>query len=123
MGVFRMNALTVSVAELPPITRIAEHGGSGPILFRRLLESTAFEAPVDFVDYTIIPPGTVIGRHQHVGNEEMYFVLAGRPLVTVESDAQRLATGSLSVVRNGQSHELINDTTEDVTILVVQVRS
>ncbi len=118
-----MNALTVAAADLPPITRIAEHGGSGPILFRRLLENTAFEAPVDFVDYTTIPPGSVIGRHQHMGNEEMYFVLAGRPLVTVESDTQRLAAGSLSVVRNGQSHELINDTTEDVTILVVQVRS
>lgn len=118
-----MTASKVSIADLPPITRLAEHGGSGPIVFRRLLESTAFEAPVDFVDYTIVPPGTVIGRHQHVGNEEMYFVVAGRPLVTVESDAQRLAAGSLSIVRNGQSHELINDTTEDVIILVVQVRT
>jgi quercetin dioxygenase-like cupin family protein len=115
--------MTASVADVSPITRFAEHGGSGPILFRRLIESTAFHAPVDFVDYTTIPPGSIIGRHQHVGNEEMYFVLAGQPLVTVENDAQRLAVGSLSIVRDGQSHELINDTAENVTILVVQVRT
>lgn len=117
-----MPALSVSVAEVPPVARLAEHGGSGPISFRRLLTSASFQAPIDFVDYTTVPPGSVIGKHRHTGNEEMYFVVAGQPLVTVGDDVRRLGAGSLSVVRNGESHQLVNDTAENVTILVVQVR-
>lgn len=117
-----MIALSSAVDDVSPVTRFAEHGGSGPICFRRLLDGSGFQAPVDFVDYTVIPPGSVIGFHKHVGNEEMYFVVAGQPIVTVEDDARRLCAGSLSVVRNGESHSLENDTKDDVVILVVQVR-
>ena len=117
-----MKVLMTSVSATPPITRAREHEGSGTIVFRRLLASPVFEAPIDFVDYTIIPPGSVIGRHCHNGNEEMYFVISGSPLVRVDDCEARLVKGSLSVVRNGQSHELVNDTASDVEILVVQVR-
>ena len=108
-----MFALSSSVDDVCPISRFAEHGGAGPIFFRRLLDSSGFQAPVDFVDYTI---------HQHVGNEEIYFIVAGQPVVTVEADSRRLGAGSVSVVRNGESHELVNDTSDEVVILVVQVR-
>ncbi|MGI4758824.1 MAG: cupin domain-containing protein [Janthinobacterium lividum] len=117
-----MSAFSSSVDHVSPTTRLAEHGGVGPICFRRLLDGSGFQAPVDFIDYTIIPPNSVIGRHQHVGNEEVYFVIAGKPSVTVENDTQRLCEGSVSVVRNGESHQLVNDTNQDVIILVVQVR-
>ena len=117
-----MKALMTSVSATPPITRTREHEGSGSIMFRRLLDSAEFEAPIDFVDFTIIPPGSVIGRHRHDGNEEMYFVISGTPLVRVDECEARLEKGSLSVVRNGQSHELVNDTAGNVEILVVQVR-
>lgn len=117
-----MKALTSSVLDIAPVTRCNEHAGSGEIVFRRLLSRAAFSAPIDFVDYTVIPPGSTIGRHSHVGNEEMYFVVGGSPLVRVGGEAMRLAPGSLSVVRDGEWHELVNDTEDDVTILVVQVQ-
>ena len=117
-----MKALLTSVCATPPVVRTNEHQGSGDIVFRRLLAAPVFEAPIDFVDYTVVLPGSVIGRHRHTGNEEMYFVVSGEPLVRVDGSETRLRKGSLSVVRNGQSHELVNDTAADVEILVVQVR-
>jgi mannose-6-phosphate isomerase-like protein (cupin superfamily) len=81
-----------------------------------------FDAPIDFVDFTIIPPGSSIGWHGHEGNEEVYFIAAGNPLVKVMNEQRRLSRGDIAVVRSEQSHELTNDTPEDVQILVFQVR-
>jgi mannose-6-phosphate isomerase-like protein (cupin superfamily) len=112
----------VTLASSQPITRYNEHMGSGRIVFRRLLNFGDFRASVDFVDYTIIPPGSTIGRHEHVGNEEIYFIASGTPVVRINGEEARLEKGSVAVVRSGEWHELVNDTDEEVEILVVQVR-
>jgi mannose-6-phosphate isomerase-like protein (cupin superfamily) len=98
-----------------------DHGGIGCILFQRVLAGTDFQSAIDFVDYTVIPPGSTIGRHEHHGNEEIYFIASGSPLMRVDGEEARLQIGNLSVVRNGEWHELINDTDCDVEILVIQV--
>lgn len=109
------------LADTPSVVREAEHGGSGVLHFRRLWVSQDFASPIDFIDFTVVPPGTTIGKHHHEGNEEAYFVAAGRPLMRVDGQEKRLEKGDISVVRSGQWHELLNDTADDVEILVVQV--
>ncbi len=96
------------------------HGGLGSILFERVLHNSDLASAIDFVDHTVIPPGSTIGRHTHQGNEEIYFIASGRPLIRVNGEEARLEAGSLSVVRDGEWHELVNDTDVDVEILVVQ---
>src|SRR5579863_4923249 len=59
----------ISVEEVQPVHRDREHGGVGPIVFRRVLAANEFATNVDFVDFTAIPSGSVIGRHYHHGNE------------------------------------------------------
>jgi mannose-6-phosphate isomerase-like protein (cupin superfamily) len=113
----------VFVSDVEPILRSNEHGGSGPITFRRLLESEAFNAPVDFVDFTIVPPGSTIGRHHHSGSEEMYFITSGNPLMRVNGEEKRLTSGCVTVVHNNGWHELVNDTDSNVELLVIQVRT
>lgn len=105
------------------VPRMNEHGGHGPIAFRRMLDQQDFNAPVDFVDFTVIPPGSTIGRHRHVGNDEIYYIVSGRPRVCVDDREMRLESGSLTVVHDGGCHELVNDTPEPVEILVIQVRA
>lgn len=112
----------VSVTDVESVERSGEHGGCGTITFRRLLDTNSFQAPIDFVDFTIVPPGSSIGRHAHHGNEELYFVAAGTPLMRVSGRQHRVSPGTVAVVPNGGWHELINDTSENVEILVVQVR-
>jgi hypothetical protein len=110
------------VADVDPIGRSEEHGGLGPIVFRRLLTRTDFAAPVDFVDVTRIPAGSTIGMHRHDDSEELYIVLAGTPLVEVDGDERRMAPGDVAVVHAGGRHALVNDTGGEVTIAVVQLR-
>ena len=109
--------------DVVPEVRANEHGGLHQIAFRRLWSAADFEAPVDFVDFTVIPPGSSIGWHAHHGNEEAYFVAAGSPIVRIEDDKRRLSRGDIAVVRSGQSHELINDTEDPAEILVIQIRT
>ncbi|HYK53047.1 MAG TPA: cupin domain-containing protein [Candidatus Eremiobacteraceae bacterium] len=110
-----------SLEEVPPVQREREHDGFGPIVFRRMLSSDSFETNIDFVDVTTIPPGSVIGRHQHRGNEELYYIAAGDPLVRVDGDERRLHRGAIAVVHSEGWHELVNDTEQPVEIFVIQV--
>lgn len=111
-----------SMEEVAPIHRDREHDGVGPIVFRRMLSANEFVSNVDFVDVTTIPPGSVIGRHYHRGNEELYFIVSGTPLVRVDGTEKRLQRGSIAVVHSDGWHELVNDTPEPVEIFVIQVR-
>jgi oxalate decarboxylase/phosphoglucose isomerase-like protein (cupin superfamily) len=110
------------IDEVLTVRRMGEHQGVGPISFRRMLDGSAFESPIDFVDVTTVPPGSTIGSHAHDGTEEIYIILSGTPLVEVDGDIRRLAIGDVAVVRSGGSHSLTNDTSGDVFIGVVQVR-
>lgn len=111
-----------SIEEVAPIHREREHDGVGPIVFRRMLSANEFATNVDFVDVTTIPPGSVIGRHHHRGNEELYFVVSGNPVVRVDGTERRLQRGGIAVVHSDGWHELVNDTAEPVEIFVIQVR-
>jgi mannose-6-phosphate isomerase-like protein (cupin superfamily) len=115
------DAAFICVADVPAILRTADHGGNGAISFRRLLSEEAFASAIDFVDLSIVPAGCTIGQHSHHDSEELYFIVSGTPLVTIDGRSRRLARGDLSVVRSGQWHDLINDTAEPVEIFVVQV--
>jgi quercetin dioxygenase-like cupin family protein len=109
------------VQGVEPIRRTDEHDGHGPIVFRRLLTSADFAAPVDFVDVTWIPPGSTIGMHRHERSEELYIVIAGEPRVEVDGEERRLGVGDVAVVHAGGRHALVNDTAADVAIAVVQL--
>ncbi len=113
----------VQVRDVPAHVLERNHGGEGLIYFRRLVSHREFAAPIDFVDYSVIPPGSAIGLHQHNGNEEIYFIAAGRPRVRVNGEEQRLEPGSIAIVHSAQSHELINDGPDSVEMFVIQVRT
>jgi mannose-6-phosphate isomerase-like protein (cupin superfamily) len=111
-----------TLADIAAVERHDEHGGRGPISFRRMFDASEFRAPIDFVDVTTVPPGSTIGRHEHRDNEELYLIAGGTPLVRIDGEERRLEPGDISVVRPGQCHELENDTAQAVEIFVVQVR-
>lgn len=105
---------------MPAQSRFAEHGGVGSISFRRLMDASQFASSLDFVDFTVVPPGSSIGAHFHQGSEELYFVAHGTPLININGVERRARPGSVSVVRSGEWHSLTNDTAGPVTLLVVQ---
>ncbi|HKW45751.1 MAG TPA: cupin domain-containing protein [Candidatus Eremiobacteraceae bacterium] len=108
--------------DVDPIHRSGEHGGTGPIVFRRMLAAGGFATNIDFLDVTTVPSGSTIGKHYHSGNDEVYFIASGSPLVRVDGDEKRLSKGAIAIVQSDGWHELVNDTPDPVEIFVVQVR-
>lgn len=103
------------------LVRQVAHGGVGEILFKRLFEGTAFEAPIHFVDYAVLPPGVSIGRHRHGRDEELYLVLEGRGTMTRDGESFDVGPGSVIVNRAGGEHGLVNDSDGDLRLFVVEV--
>ena len=95
------------------------HGGRGAIQFRRVLQEE-FDSGIAFLDYTILPPGASIGYHLHPETEEVYVVLRGTGLMTVDGEQARVGPGDVVLNRRGGSHGLENNGTVDLAILVVE---
>jgi mannose-6-phosphate isomerase-like protein (cupin superfamily) len=106
---------------IPSIEIVEDHGGEGPIRFRRLFSSEDWPGPIDFVDYTVVPSGSSIGVHGHEGNDEIYLVVTGEATVTLDSREHPVTSGDVIVTPSGSSHGLRNDGSKPLIMFVVQV--
>jgi mannose-6-phosphate isomerase-like protein (cupin superfamily) len=106
---FRDAALSETVA----------HGGRGEILTSRVVERA--EGALRFVDLTVVPPGASIGLHRHGDDEEIYVIIDGEGLMTVDGVATRVGAGDVVLNDPGGSHGLENDGTVPLRLVVVDV--
>ena len=98
------------------------HGGDGLLEKVRVMTSGDFETPVEFVDYVIVPPGATIGYHRHGDDEEVYFVMEGRGLMTDGETEVAVKKGDIIVNSRHGSHGLSNNTNENIVLLIFDVR-
>jgi mannose-6-phosphate isomerase-like protein (cupin superfamily) len=101
--------------------RVVAHGGTGSIATERVLGGPPATA-CDFVDLTVVPPGSTIGVHTHSPHdEEFYVVISGSGEMYL--DGRIFSVGSGDVIRNrpGGTHGLRNVGEEDVRLVVIQV--
>ena len=99
----------------------SSHGGSGPVDLYEIWGKDDFKSKVDFIDRVVVPPGSTIGFHRHGDNEEMYIVLDGNGLMTIEDEEVRVETGDMILNPPGGRHGLVNDSDRKIDILVIQV--
>jgi mannose-6-phosphate isomerase-like protein (cupin superfamily) len=104
-----------------PLESVVAHGGVGQILFRRLLAAADFEAPCNFVDYAVLPPGASIGRHRHGENEELYLVLEGEGTMHLDGRELPVRAGHVVLNRRGGEHGLVNTSSRPLRLFVVEI--
>jgi len=98
------------------------HDGRGTLNGGRALDRPALGGGAwQFVDYWRLPPGTSIGEHLHVEGYELYFVTAGRGVMTTNGVASEVAAGDLILNEPGDRHMLENTGEEALTCLVTAV--
>jgi mannose-6-phosphate isomerase-like protein (cupin superfamily) len=76
---------------------------------------------LNFMHHDVIPAGASIGAHAHSGDEEYYYVLAGRGVMTLDGVEHALGPGDLTAVFPGGRHGLENRSGEDLVIIVFSV--
>jgi mannose-6-phosphate isomerase-like protein (cupin superfamily) len=104
------------------LEKVASHGGKGEILFHRVFPGAAFQGPVNFVDYAVLPPGTSIGIHTHGKDEEIYLVLEGEGVMHLDGKEFPVRPGHVILNGPGGTHGLENTGDEVLKLYVIEVR-
>ena len=80
------------------------HGGRGAIRTARV-EQVAEQGAANFIDLTVVPPGTSIGVHTHgPTDEEIYIVISGRGRMSLEDEEFDVGPGDVIVNNLGILH-------------------
>ena len=105
-----------SLNEIPVISCAQCHGGAGTLQCSSLLkglESTQFA----FMHSDLMPAGVSIGVHEHTNNEEIYYLLSGKGILTYDGKEFEMAPGDVSLCLIGHTHSFL--ATEDSRLIVV----
>lgn len=69
------------------------HGGEGLCRNCRVLGPESFDTPVRFLYYTVLPSGASFGEHTHGDDNEVYLVLEGSGLYSMNGEAASVEAG------------------------------
>lgn len=103
-------------------TKANLRGGSGNVQLTHLFQSGEFKGKSRLCAKITLEPGCSIGYHEHVDEDEIYYVLKGQAVFvdSTADDAEVLMNpGDASVTLSGQSHAIRNDGAETVEILAI----
>lgn len=65
-----------------------------------------------------IPPGTTIQEHYHEKAEEIYYIVSGEGLMTIDGEQTTVSAQDAVIILPGQRHKIGNSGTEDLVMIV-----
>ena len=96
------------------------HDGLGTIEVQKMFRREDFKGAWDFALRVNMPPGTSMGLHKHGEDEEMYIILSGEVLMTIEGEEQRVGKGDMILNKPHGTHGLLNDSEQVLELLIIQ---
>ena len=85
------------------------------IQMKQMLTSAA--NPLASVSRVRVPPGGVIGWHQHAAQTETVYVLTGDSTLTLGESSVRFCAGQIVAIPPTMQHTLLNESSEPVELL------
>jgi quercetin dioxygenase-like cupin family protein len=64
-------------------------------------------------------PGASIGKHQHIGETEYYWILQGEGIVTEADGEKHVKAGDLVITGGGATHAIRNEGTQDLVFMAL----
>jgi mannose-6-phosphate isomerase-like protein (cupin superfamily) len=102
-------------------TTHAQVGGEGLCRWKMLMNGMHLEGEWNCVEYVVIEPGASVGEHVHVRTEEIYYILSGRAVVTMDGAEMDAGPGDLITTPIGSAHSIANRGDEDMHFFVTEV--
>lgn len=79
-----------------------------------------FQGAWDFALRVKIPQNSSMGLHEHGEDEEMYIILNGEGLMTIEGEDKRVSQGDMILNKPYGTHGLLNDSDQELELLIMQ---
>ncbi|NQZ90418.1 MAG: cupin domain-containing protein [Colwellia sp.] len=102
------------------ITDINSHGGHGTIEIQKVFPRKDLKGAWDFALRVTMSPNSSMGLHEHGEDEEMYIILSGEGLMTIEGEEQRVGKGDMILNKPYGTHGLFNDSNQELELLIIQ---
>jgi mannose-6-phosphate isomerase-like protein (cupin superfamily) len=83
-------------------------GGKGLIEGFRYLDEEDLSNSLKGFYINDLQVGAEVGYHEHIGDEEIYLILAGKGVANDNGEEKEVAEGDLLYTRDGQGHSLKN---------------
>lgn len=99
------------------------HDGVGALFLRVAIDMGDSDQSLLFVHDDVLPAGVTIGGHAHHGSEEVYYVLEGTGVLTLDHVESPVGPGDVSLCKSGHSHGIANTGTTDMRLIVVGMRT
>ena len=99
-----------------PVPIDACHDGAGTLMCRSMLEGFSSNAFL-LLHADDMPAGVSIGLHEHTDNEEIYYLISGRGLLTFDGNEYEMESGDASLCPVGHAHAF--RALEDCVLLVI----
>ncbi|MFC8627577.1 cupin domain-containing protein [Streptomyces anulatus] len=104
-----------------PATTHRQVGGEGMCRWKMLMNGMHLEGEWNCVEYVVIAPGAGVGEHVHLRTEEIYYIVSGRAVVTMDGVEIEALPGDLITTPIGSAHSIENRGDEDMHFFVTEV--
>lgn len=101
--------------------REAMRGGTGSVSIGHFFAPEEWTASVRLCAELTLPPGSSIGSHQHLREDEVYIVTHGSGLIDDGNGEKRVSTGDAILTGNGGTHTIRNDGDAPLKLIAVIV--
>ncbi|MDP4182809.1 MAG: cupin domain-containing protein [Bacillota bacterium] len=103
------------------ITEIKEQmrGGKGSVNITHIFKQNEINGKSRMIARITLKPGCSIGFHEHVNEEEIYYIVKGKALVDDNGEKHELNQGDASLTLGGESHSIENIGEEDLEFVAV----
>jgi len=103
---------------------IREHmrDGKGAVTIRHHFKPEEIKARTRLCAELTLPPGTGIGAHDHMGEDEIYIIQKGKGMMTDGGREFPVEAGDAILTGQGASHSIRNAGTEDLCVTAVIIK-
>ena len=99
-------------------------GGKGRMKLEKLLAPAEMKDKCGLYARVTLPPGAVLGYHEHHGNNECYFMLAGEGVYDDTGVKRTIKAGDVTWTPDGSGHGLSNENGKtDVVFMALIINS
>ena len=103
--------------------KMASANGKGEILIEKILDAELGDKCGLYARVTL-PPGAVLGYHEHHGNGECYFILSGEGVYDDNGVKRTVKAGDVTWTPDGSGHGLSNeDGKEDLAFMALIINA